>query len=110
MTPHALGTVADEQLAAARDASAGRSATTLHGGRGHALRQTVLALLADRSLGEHDSPGEATLQVLRGRIRLDVGDDSVELAAGDYLQIPPARHDVAALEDSVFLLSVVVGQ
>ena len=65
-----LTALADEQIAAARASSAGRSARTIHGGHTHALRQTVLALLAGQALGEHESPGEATLQVLVGRVRL----------------------------------------
>lgn len=102
-----LTTLADEQIAAARASSAGRSAHTIHGGQGHALRQTVLALAAGRALGEHESPGEATLQVLAGRVRLSSGDDSWEGAAGDHLVIPPHRHDLAAIDDSAVLLSVV---
>lgn len=39
--------------------------------------------LGDRSLGEYESPGETTLQVLAGRVRLSAGDDSTEGAAGD---------------------------
>lgn len=107
MDTSSLTTLADELLAAARVSSAGRSARTIHGGQRHALRQTVLALVGGRSLGEHESPGEATLQVLAGRVCLSVGQDTVEASAGDYLAIPPARHDLAALEDSVVLLSVV---
>jgi quercetin dioxygenase-like cupin family protein len=99
--------VADEQIAAARASSAGRSARTIHGGHTQALRQTVLALLAGQALGEHESPGEATLQVLAGRVRLSADGDSWEAAMGDYLVIPPARHDLAAIEDSAVLLSVV---
>jgi quercetin dioxygenase-like cupin family protein len=102
-----LTALADEQVAAARASSAGRSAHTIHGGQTLALRQTVLALVAGRALGEHESPGEATLQVLAGRVRLSAGDDSWEAAAGDYLVIPPARHDLAAIDDSAVLLSVV---
>lgn len=99
--------LADELITAARGSSAGRSARTVHGGQGHALRQTVLALAAGRSLGEHGSPGEATLHVLAGRVRLSAGDESWEGVAGDHLAIPPARHDLAAIDDSAVLLSVV---
>jgi quercetin dioxygenase-like cupin family protein len=102
-----LTALADAQLAAARASSAGRSAHTIHGRQTSALRQTVLALVAGRALGEHESPGEATLQVLTGRVRLSAGDDSWEAATGDYLVIPPARHDLAAIDDSAVLLSVV---
>lgn len=71
------------------------------------LRQTVLALIGGRSLGEHESPGEATLQVLAGRVRLSAAGNSAEAATGDHLAIPLTRHDLTAIEDSVVLLSVV---
>jgi len=101
-----LGTLVDEHLAIAREHESGRSAVTIHGGREHHLRQTLIALLEGRALGEHDSPGEATLQVLRGRVRLQAGDDAWEGAAGDYLLIPADRHDLTALEDAAVLLTV----
>ncbi|CAN5456972.1 cupin domain-containing protein [soil metagenome] len=102
-----LSVVVDEQLAAARDAHSGRAAHTVHGGHDHFLRQTVIALIAGHELGEHQSPGEATLQVLRGRVRLTVGDDACEGSTGDYLVIPPARHALSAIEDSAVLLTVL---
>lgn len=104
-----LSAVADEQLAAARSGRAGRAAQTIYGGRDHALRQTVLALAAGHGLDDHESPGEATLLVLRGRIRLGTATAAAEAGAGDYLVIPAERHNVAALEDSVVLLTVVTG-
>lgn len=58
-----LTALAREQLAAAHRAASGRSARTVYGGHQHALRQTVVALTAGSSLSDHDSPGEATLQV-----------------------------------------------
>lgn len=102
-----LTALADELITAAHASSAGRSARTIHGGQQHALRQTMLALVGGRSLGEHGSPGEATLQVLAGRVRLTAGDSSWEGTTGDHLVIPPVRHDLAALDDSAVLLSVV---
>ena len=95
-----------EHLQRARDGSAGRSAHTVHGGHDKHLRQTVIALLAGRGLEEHESPGEATLQVLSGRVRLESGDTATDASAGDLLEIPPARHALHAHEDSVVLLTV----
>jgi quercetin dioxygenase-like cupin family protein len=103
-----LNELADEQLAAARAASSGRSAQTLYGGQEHALRQTLVALAAGRVLDEHESPGQATLQVLRGRARLLAGEAAWELRAGDYAHIPNQRHGLEAVEDSVVLLTVAV--
>jgi quercetin dioxygenase-like cupin family protein len=100
-----LPAVAQGQLAAARESTAGRAAHTIYNRQG-ALRQTVLALVAGNALGEHESPGDATLQVLQGRVRLSAGLDSWEVIAGEHLAIPASRHDLAAIEDSVVLLTV----
>ena len=106
--PASLTALADELLAAAKEASAGRAARTVHGGADFALRQTVIALAAGRGLDEHESPGEATLQVLRGDVRLEgVTSGSVRGTAGDLLTIPDERHSLAADADSVVLLTVV---
>ena len=102
-----LQVVAEEHLELARAASSGRSARTIHGGQGRALRETVIALLAGHELSEHDSPGEATLQVVRGRVRLSSGPESWEGADGDHLVIPPDRHTLLAVDDAVVLLTVV---
>lgn len=101
-----LPDLVEEQLDKARVAGSGRAAVTVHGGREHDLRQTVIVLTEGRSLGEHESPGEATLQVLRGRVRLVAGEESWDGVAGDHLVIPPTRHDLTALTDAAVLLTV----
>ena len=101
-----LADVIDDLMAKARTASSGRAARTIRGGHENALRETVIALLAGHELSEHDSPHEATLQVLHGRVRLIAADDAWEGVAGDHLTVPPQRHSLAALEDSVVLLTV----
>lgn len=90
----------------ARMSSNGRSAQTVYGGHEQTLRQTIIALTAGEGLAEHDSPGEATLQVLEGRVRLLCGDDTWHGAPGALLVIPDARHSLEADEDSVVLLTV----
>ncbi len=102
-----LTRLADEQLAAARSSHAGRAAHTVHGGHDHLLRQTLIALVADRELAEHDSPGQATLQVLQGRVRLRSADEEWAGGPGDYLIIPPVRHSLHADSDAVVLLTVL---
>ena len=110
MEPISLIELVDEQLDAARKAHSGRAAQTVHGGHDHSLRQTVIALAAGHELGEHATPGEATLQVLRGHVRLSIGDDSVDGSTGDYLVIPADRHALLAVEDSAVLLTVLADQ
>ncbi|MDN4163099.1 cupin domain-containing protein [Nocardioides abyssi] len=99
----------EEHLAKARAADAGRSAHTTYGGQEHRLRQTLIALAAGHRLGEHDSPGEATLQVLRGSVRLHAGAETWDGAEGDLLVIPAERHDLEAVADAAVLLTVVTG-
>lgn len=105
-----LDAVAREQLKGATTSSAGRSAQTVYGGHEHALRQTVVALTAGSALAEHESPGEATVHVLHGRVRLRAGDTSWEGRRGDLIAVPAARHTLEALEDSSVLLTVVKQQ
>jgi quercetin dioxygenase-like cupin family protein len=101
-----LTALASQQLHEARSASAGRSAVTVHGGREHHLRQTLIALTAGTRLGEHESPGEATLQVLEGEVTLHAEGEAHELRAGEHGVIPPSRHDLVAGTDAVVLLTV----
>jgi quercetin dioxygenase-like cupin family protein len=101
--------LAGELLERAAEEHARRAAHTLpHPVDG--LRQTVIALLAGAGLGEHESPGPASLFVIRGHVRLTAGDDTVELAAHRISPIPDRRHSLHADEDSVVLLSVAVPQ
>jgi len=102
-----LTRLADEHLEVARSAPAGRSAHTVHGGHDHLLRQTLIALTAGTELAEHNSPGQATLQVLRGRVRVTAGPDTWTGEAGDLLVIPPERHGLHADSDAVILLTVL---
>lgn len=102
-----LTSLAREKLAEARQAHSGRAAHTIHGGHTHELRQTVLALLAGHELSEHDSPGEATLQVLHGHVRLTAGEQTWDGKTGDYVALPPNRHALEAVEDSVVMLTVL---
>jgi quercetin dioxygenase-like cupin family protein len=105
--PVALPALATELLEKAATAHARRAAHTLaHPVDG--LRQTVIALLAGVDLGEHESPGPASLQVLSGRVRIVAGNGGVALGAGEIAPVPMQRHGLHADEDSVVLLSVAV--
>ncbi len=101
-----LDALAREQLEAAARAPAGRAARTAVGGHDRVVRQTVIALCAGRQLAEHANPGEATVQVLRGRVRLVAGDTVREGHQGDLLVVPPRPHRLEAVEDCAVLLTV----
>ncbi len=96
------------QLEKAHQARSGRAAVTLFGGHQHGLRQTLIAIVAGEQLAEHANPGEATLQVLQGRVNLTWADGQQTVSAGEYLIIPDATHAVDALEDSILVLTVSV--
>lgn len=98
-------TVAQNQLKNARTNGSGRSAATVY--KGNRLTLTVVALTEGTQLSEHENPGEATAQVLMGRMELSAGNDTWECATGNLLVIPQARHSVRALNDCAFLLTVV---
>jgi quercetin dioxygenase-like cupin family protein len=102
-----LAELADQLLASARAERNGRSAHTLFGGREHRLRQTVIALTAGHRLAEHNSPGEATLQVLRGQAQLITATQQWTGRVGDHVIIVPERHELLAVEDTAVLLTVV---
>lgn len=106
MEKFSLTALARQQLKLAQNASSGRSASTVYGGHEHSLRQTVIALATGQRLEEHENPGEATVHVLHGRVRLAAGDTSWEGSPGDLLVVPPSRHSLEALEAAAVLLTV----
>lgn len=99
-----LAALAAELLGKARGTTSGRAARGVYAGR--FLRQVLLTLSAGSKLAEHDSPPEATLQVIDGRVTLDTDDESWVLVPGGLMAIPPKKHSVTALEDSAFLLTI----
>ena len=102
-----LTALADELMAQAAGSANGRSARTVYGGLDHELHHTVVALQAGRELGDHVSPGEGSIQVLRGRVRSVTGGTEEQVAAGEMIAVPDLRQTVEAAEDSVMLITVV---
>ena len=96
--------VAEHHLDLALRDEHGRSAELIV--RDGVLRQAVLALRAGSELAEHNSPRAASLQVLRGQVRVTgQGEDVVD--EGHVVVLTHERHSVTALVDSVFLLTTV---
>ena len=69
----------------------------------------VLAHLhAGGTLQEHSAPGPATVQVLDGHVRMEIGDESIDVPAGRVVAFKGGvRHRVEAIEDSALLLTIV---
>jgi quercetin dioxygenase-like cupin family protein len=101
-----LTALSRKQLELANSASSGRSARTVYGGHERVLRQTLIALATGQCLDEHENPGEATIQVLQGRVVLRSGENTWEGSPGSLLIVPEARHSLEALEAATVLLTV----
>jgi quercetin dioxygenase-like cupin family protein len=63
-------------------------------------------MIKGSNLGEHANPGEATVLVLHGRVRLWTEEASWEARRGDLIIVPDTRHGLAASEDAAVLLTV----
>ncbi len=71
------------------------------------FRIVLIALKEGTLLKEHHADGRISVQTLQGRLRMRVGDKSVELAAGELLALDYGiPHDVEALTESAFLLTI----
>jgi len=97
--------VAEHHLDLALRDEHGRSAELIL--RDGVLRQSVLALRSGSQLAEHNSPRAATLQVLRGRVRVTGQGAEEEVAEGHVVVLTHERHSVTALTDAAFLLTTV---
>jgi quercetin dioxygenase-like cupin family protein len=106
-TPVDVHALAGELLQKAAGESAGRAARTLpHPVDG--LRQTLVALTAGAEMHEHESPGAASLMVIRGRVTVVAGDESTEIGAHQIAPVPDRRHSLRADVQSVVLLTVAL--
>ncbi len=88
----------------------GRNALTLT--KNPELSTVVVCLQKDHRLNEHHTPGEFTLMLLKGRIKFELElpgkSISTELTPGQFLILEePRLHEVTALEESAFLLTIV---
>ena len=67
-----------------------------------------LVLPAGKKIAEHKAPGEITVQCLEGRVKFEIGDESHDMRAGDFLYLEAAKpHAVEAIEDSSVLVTIV---
>ena len=71
------------------------------------LRIVLLALKAGNKLEEHEADARISIQTLTGHLTLQLTDQAVDLPAGHLLALDPrVRHDVVAVNESAFLLTI----
>ncbi len=71
------------------------------------LRIMLMALKAGARLPEHHASGPISIQAIEGRLRVRVAGQTSELIAGQLLAAEESiPHDVEAIEDSAFLLTI----
>ena len=67
----------------------------------------LIAMKRDTRIKEHLTEGAVSIQVLAGRIAVHVGTKTIDAPAGSLLALDRGLpHDVQALDDSSFVLSV----
>ncbi len=83
----------------------GHSAKTL--AKHHDQRIVLVAMKAGTQMLRHQTAAAVSIHVLSGRVQVTVGTSTIELASGTLLALDRLLpHDVEALEDSSFVLSV----
>jgi quercetin dioxygenase-like cupin family protein len=71
------------------------------------LRIVLLAMKKNMIMREHKTTARISIQTLAGSIHLKLRDSKVDLPAGQLLTLDPdLTHDVEAVEDSAFLLTL----
>lgn len=71
------------------------------------LRIVLIHLRAAGRMEKHKASGPISVQPLEGRVRLVLPDRTAVLGVGDLLVLEPGvPHDVEAIEDSAFLLTI----
>ena len=84
----------------------GRDSKTL--AKNEDCRIVLTVLQSGALLHEHRASGRISVQTLSGHIQMHVEEKTFDLPAGHLLSLDRALpHDVRALEDSAFLLTIV---
>jgi quercetin dioxygenase-like cupin family protein len=84
----------------------GHSAKTLV--KHHDLRTVLIAMKKGTRMSEHQAAGATSIQLLEGRLALHIGSETLDVRAGNLVALDrELSHDVEAVEDAAFILSVV---
>ncbi len=71
------------------------------------LRIVLISMESAAKMQEHHADGTISIQILKGFVRVGVKERELNLGFGHLLTLDPSiRHDVQALEDSAFLLTI----
>jgi quercetin dioxygenase-like cupin family protein len=85
--------------------ASGRNAKTLV--KYSDLRIVLTALRKGEKLQTHKAEGRISIQILNGRLKLHLPDHEVQMVEGNLMTLDHAvPHDVEALEDSSFLITI----
>ena len=73
----------------------------------HDLRIVLVQMENGGRMKEHHADGTLSVQVLKGQVRVNVAGKAHELGVGRLLTLAASiRHDVEALADAAFLLTI----
>lgn len=73
------------------------------------MRVVLIALRPGARLEKHHAPGRITIHTLAGHLTVRAADQTVDLPVGHILTLGRAiPHDVEALEESAFLLTIAL--
>jgi quercetin dioxygenase-like cupin family protein len=71
------------------------------------LRIVLMALRSGGRMEKHQASGPVSIQSIEGRFRVRLPSGTVELEPGELLALEPGiPHDVEAIEDTAFLLTL----
>ncbi len=83
----------------------GRAARTLV--KTNDMNIALIVMRKDDHIQEHDARGAVSIFVKRGKIQVGIPENSLTLNAGEILVLDRGiAHDVKAIEDSAFILTI----
>ena len=83
----------------------GRSSKTL--AKYPDFRIVLVLMKANTQMKEHHADGRISIHALQGKLRLHLPEQKVELSAGELMVLDHGiRHDLEALEESAFLITI----
>lgn len=73
------------------------------------FRLVLISLKKGAVLQEHTAPGRIFVQILEGHTQMKVNNELIDLPTGHLITIEAnIKHDVTAVEESVFLLTIQI--